>query len=205
MSDLTNPDSQAGRAAGALSRLAEALGPEASRKGLPPVERWNPAYCGEIDMRIAADGTWHYNGSPIGRAALVKLFSTILRKDPERYVLVTPVERVGIAVEDVPFLAVEMEVDGAGEDRRIAFRTNVDDIVEVDADHPLRFERDGTGGVRPYVRVRGGLWARLTRPLALDLISLGEERQVDGAQWFGIAVAGAFHPVAPATELDGAA
>jgi hypothetical protein len=205
MSDLTKPGFQPGRAAGALSRLAEALGPEASRKGPPPVERWNPDYCGEIDMRIAADGTWHYNGSPIGRAALVKLFSTILRKDPERYVLVTPVERVGIAVEDVPFIAVEMAVDGAGEDRRIAFRTNVDDLVEVDADHPLRFESDETGGVRPYVRVRGDLWARLTRPLALDLIGLGEERQVDGAEWFGVAAGGAFHPVAPAAQLDGGA
>ena len=101
----------------ALARLTEALGPEARRKGPPPVERWNPAYCGEIDMRIAADGTWHYMGSPINRPALVKLFSTVLRKDPERYVLVTPVERVGIVVEDAPFLAVEMAVEGEGEGR----------------------------------------------------------------------------------------
>jgi hypothetical protein len=190
---------------GALARLVDALGPAALRKGLPPVERWNPAYCGEIDMRIAADGTWHYNGSPIGRPALVRLFSTILRKDSERFVLVTPVERVGITVEDAPFLAVEMAVEGEGDGRQIAFRTNVDDVVEVDADHPLRFETDRTGGVKPYVRVRGDLWARVTRPLALDLVDMGEEREVDGQAVFGLAAGGAFFPVAPASDLDGEA
>ena len=114
-------------------------------------------------MRIAADGTWHYMGTPINRPALVKLFSTVLRKDPERHVLVTPVERVGIDVEDAPFLAVEMAVDGEGEGRQIAFRTNVDDLVQVGPEHPLRFEQDAKGGVKPYVRVRGELWARVTR------------------------------------------
>lgn len=186
---------------GALSRLVEALGPDASRKGPPPVERWNPAYCGEIDMRIAADGTWHYMGTPINRPALVRLFSTVLRKDPERYVLVTPVEGVGIAVEDVPFLAVEMAVEGEGDGRQIAFRTNVDDVVQVGADHPLRFERDAQDGVRPYVLVRGGLWARLTRALALDLVALGEERDEGGEAQFGVSVDGAFFPIAPVSAL----
>jgi uncharacterized protein len=187
--------------AGALARLVATLGEDGMRRGLPPVERWNPAYCGEIDMRIAADGTWHYNGSPIGRPALVRLFSTVLRKDPERYVLVTPVERVGIVVEDAPFLAVEMAVDGEGESRQVAFRTNVDDLVQVGPDHPLRFETDGTGGLKPYVLVRGDLWARLTRALALDLIALGEER----GHVFGIGIAGSFVPVAPAAALGGPA
>lgn len=187
----------------ALSRLVEALGPDASRKGPPPVERWNPAYCGEIDMRIAADGTWHYMGTPINRPGLVRLFSTVLRKDPERYVLVTPVERVGITVEDVPFLAVEMAVEGHGEDRQIAFRTNMDDLVQVDSGHPLRFERDAQDGVRPYVLVRGGLWARLTRALALDLLALGEERGEGGEAQFGVAVNGAFFPIAPVSALGG--
>jgi uncharacterized protein len=185
----------------ALSRLVEALGPEAARKGPPPVERWNPAYCGEIDMRIAVDGTWHYMGTPINRPALVRLFSTILRKDPERYVLVTPVERVGIAVEDVPFLAVEMAVDGEGENRQIAFRTNVDDLVQTSSEHPLRFESDPDGGVKPYVRVRGDLWARLTRALALDLVAMGETREVAGEAVFGIRTKDAFFPIAPASEL----
>lgn len=186
-----------------MARLAEALGPEASRKGPPPVERWNPDYCGEIDMRIAADGTWHYMGTPINRPALVKLFSTVLRKDPERYVLVTPVERVGIVVDDVPFVAVEMAVEGEGNERQIAFRTNVGDLVQVDEAHPLRFERDAAGGVKPYVKVRGELWARVTRALALDLIALAEEREVSGEAWFGIMVQGVFFPIAPASELEG--
>ena len=116
----------------------------------------------------------------------MQLFSTVLRKDPERYVLVTPVERVGIEVEDAPFLAVEMAVEGEGEGRQIAFRTNVDDLVQVGPEHPLRFEQDATGGVKPYVRVRGELWARVTRSLALDLIALGEEREIDGAATFGV-------------------
>jgi uncharacterized protein len=185
----------------ALARLTEALGSDSTRKGPPPVERWNPAYCGEIDMRIAADGTWHYMGSPINRPALVKLFSTVLRKDPERYVLVTPVERVGITVEDAPFMAVEMAVEGEGEGRQIAFRTNVDDLVQVGPDHPLRFEQDANGGIKPYVKVRGELWALVTRSLALDLVAMGEEKTVDEAATFGVAAGGAFFPIAPASEL----
>jgi hypothetical protein len=198
------PDKISEKPGGALGKLLHSLGAGPARKGIPPVERWNPAYCGEIDMRIARDGSWHYAGSPIGRPALVRLFSSILRKDPERYVLVTPVERVGITVEDVPFLAVEMAVEGEGRDRQIAFRTNVDDLVTVDAEHPLRFETDGAGGFRPYLRVRGDLWARVTRPLAYDLASLGEEREVDGNRLFGIASAGTFFAVAPLSALGGA-
>jgi len=165
------------------------------------VERWNPPYCGELDMRIAADGTWHYMGSPINRPALVRLFSTVLRKDPERYVLVTPVERVGIAVDDAPFLAVEMAVEGEGGGRQIAFRTNVDDLVQVGPDHPLRFEEDAHGGVKPYVKVRGELWALVTRTLALDLIALAEVQEVEGAATLGVKVQGTFFPIAPVPEL----
>jgi hypothetical protein len=174
---------------------------DAGRKGLPPVHLWNPAYCGEIDMRIAADGTWFYGGTPIGRPALVRLFSTILRKDPDRYVLVTPVERVGITVDDVPFLGVEMRVEGEGAGRQLAFRTNVEDWVTVDAAHPLRFEREATGGLRPHVLVRGDLWARIVRPVFYDLVELGEEREVDGTAMFGVASAGAFFAMAPAAEV----
>ena len=178
-----------------IGRLGAALGSIPSGKGPPPVERWNPPFCGDIDMRIAADGTWSYMGSPIARPALVRLFASVLRRDPDRYVLVTPVERVGIAVEDVPFLAVDMACDGDGEGRRMAFRTNVDDLVEMGSDHPLRFETDPDGGVKPYILVRGGLWARLTRAIALDLLDLVEERVVDGAAVFGVAAAGLFVPV----------
>jgi uncharacterized protein len=185
---------------GVLERLSAALADIPRGKGAPPVERWNPAYCGEIDMRIAADGTWFYNGTPIGRLPLVKLFASILRKDPERYVLVTPVERVGIVVDDAPFQAVEMAVEGEGPERQIAFRTNVDDLVKVGPDHPLRFERDPAGGIKPYVRVRGDLWARVTRAITYDLIELGEERQAGSERVFGVGAGGAFYPIAPASE-----
>jgi uncharacterized protein len=197
---MTDPNRQISGSA-ALSRLTEALGSDAARKGPPPVERWNPPYCGEIDMRIAADGSWHYMGTPINRPALVRLFSTVLRKDPERYVLVTPVERVGIVVEDAPFLAVEMAVEGEGAERQIAFRTNVNDLVQVDPSNPLRFDEDAHGGVKPYVKVRGGLWALVTRALALDLIAMAEEREVDGERLFGVGVGGAFFPIAPVADL----
>lgn len=202
---MTDPrdDQNGAPAGGALGRLLAGL--DQPRRGLPPVERWNPPYCGEIDMRIAADGSWHYNGSPIGRPALVKLFASILRKDPERFVLVTPVERVGIAVEDAPFLAVEMAVEGQGSSRQIALRTNLDDLVSVGEEHPLRFEKDETGGVKPYVRVRGDLWARLTRSLALDLIALAEERRENGQDLFGIAVGERFYAIASASEAAGLA
>jgi len=159
---------------------------------IPPVEQWNPPFCGDIDMRIAADGTWHYLKTPIGRPALVKLFASILRKDEERYVLVTPVERVGIVVDDVPFLAVEMTVDGTGRDRTLAFRTNVGDWTTAGRDHPLRFEPGASDGLKPYVHVRGGLWARVTRPLYYDLAALGETERIDGVDMFGIRSGGVF-------------
>ncbi|HEX8166258.1 MAG TPA: DUF1285 domain-containing protein [Beijerinckiaceae bacterium] len=198
---MTDDGTAAGTAKeSALDRLSTALGRVAGVKGPPPVERWNPPYCGEIDMRIAADGTWFYNGTPIGRLPLVRLFASILRKDPERHVLVTPVERVGITVEDAPFQAVEMAVEDDGGERRIAFRTNMDDVVEVGPDHPLRFERTTSDGIKPYVRVRGELWARITRALTYDLIALGEERDLEGGPMFGVTVGGNFYVVAPAAE-----
>jgi uncharacterized protein len=174
---------------------------EASRGGLPPVHLWNPAFCGDIDMRIAADGTWHYMGTPIGRPALVRLFSTILRKDEDRYVLVTPVERVGIRVDDAPFLAVEMLVGGTSEERSLSFRTNVDDWTTASPDHPIRFEKGAADGLKPYVHVRAGLWARLTRPLYYDLAALGETREIDGVPIFGVRSEGAFFPMARADEI----
>jgi hypothetical protein len=179
----------------ALAGLAEA----ATSRGLPPVHLWNPPFCGDIDMRIAADGTWYYLGSPIGRPALVKLFSSILRKDPERHVLVTPVERVGIVVDDAPFLAVEMRVEAG----RVGFRTQVDDLVWVDAEHPLRFEPGAAEGVKPYVRVRDELWALVKRPLFYDLVEIGVVEPVAGEDWFGVRSGGQFFPMRPAAEIAG--
>lgn len=201
---------QAGQAA--PERSAPAVGldaltgavKEAGKKGPPPVHLWNPPFCGDIDMRVARDGTWFYAGTPIGRPALVKLFASVLKREGERYFLVTPVEKVGITVEDAPFLAVEMGMQGEGEGRALRFRTNADDWTTCGPEHPLRFEREpGTEGVKPYVHVRAGLWAKLTRALFFDLVELGEERDVDGAPMFGIASGGAFFPVAPAQALDG--
>lgn len=190
-------------AAGGLDALSRAAN-EASEGGrkIPPVLSWNPAYCGEIDMRIAADGTWFYNGTPIGRPALVKLFASVLRKDPERHVLVTPVERVGIKVDDAPFLAVALERTEGERGPVLRFRTNVDDVVDVDADHPLRFEPGAADGVKPYVRVRHDLWALVKRALFYDLVDLGEVRDIGGESMFGVASAGAFFPIAPAAEVD---
>ena len=160
----------ADRMPGRPGDLAAAVG--AVGRGAAPVDTWHPPYCGDIDLRIAADGTWFYAGSPITRRPLVELFASILRRDPERFVLVTPVECVGITVEDAPFAAVAMTVQPAaeGEPARLSFVTNLGDAVEVGREHPLRFETHADGGVRPYVLVRGGLWARLTRSLAIDLL-----------------------------------
>jgi hypothetical protein len=207
MPTTTSPTNRRQNKADAVPSPGEALnGLEAvSRKGRgpAPVHLWNPPDCGDIDMRIAADGTWFYRGSPIGRLPLVRLFSSILRRDGERYVLVTPVERVGIAVDDAPFLAVEMQVEGEGSDRRLTFRTNVEDVVTVDDEHPLRFETGAAEGVKPYVRVRGDLWALVKRPLFYDLVELGTcESGPDGA-WFGVRSSGVFFPICPASEIEG--
>jgi hypothetical protein len=187
---------------GAMNRLLAALG-EGPRRGLPPVERWNPPFCGDLDMRIAADGTWFYLGTPIGRPKLVKLFSSVLKREGDAYFLVTPVEKVGITVEDAPLQAVEMAVDGEGEGRSIAFRTATDDLVTVGPEHGLRFERAADAGLKPYVHVRRGLWARLTRALTYDLLALGEVREVDGLAQFGIVAGGSFFAAVPASEIEG--
>jgi hypothetical protein len=177
------PNETAGFPPGLAALVAEA-GRQAKAR---PVERWNPPYCGEIDMRIAADGTWHYRGSPIAREALVRLFASILRREPDgRHVLVTPVERLGIAVEDVPFLAVAVVAEGEGPARLLTFRTNVGDIVAADDEHPLRFKTEAaTDGLKPYLRVRGGLEALATRALALELVDMAEENEGTMGLWSG--------------------
>ncbi|HEX2654142.1 MAG TPA: DUF1285 domain-containing protein [Xanthobacteraceae bacterium] len=184
---------------GGLDALAGAA--RSHGKGPPPVHLWNPPDCGDIDMRIAADGTWYYQKTPIGRPALVKLFASIIRREGERYVLVTPVEKCGIVVDDAPFLAVEMmrEPDAGG---TLMFRTNVDDWVPCGPGHALRFEPEtATGGLKPYLHVRRDLWAKVTRALFYDLVALGEERDIEGKRLFGVASAGAFFPMAPIKAL----
>ncbi len=164
-------------------------------KGPAPVEKWNPPYCGDIGMKIRSDGVWFYAGTPIGRMPLVKLFASVLRKDADgRHYLVTPVEKVDVAVEDAPFMAVEMEVKGSGRDQSLTFRTNVDDIVEAGPGHPIRFEmEEGSGGLKPYLLVRGRLEALVTRALYYDLVELAN---TDGpAGELGLWSAGAFFPM----------
>jgi uncharacterized protein len=182
----------------------EAANATPAGKGLPPVHLWNPPFCGDLDMRIAGDGTWYYIGTPIGRPALVRLFSTILKREDGKHFLVTPVEKVGIRVDDAPFLAVEMlEQNGEG-GRLLRFRTNVDDWVSCDAAHRLRFEASADGGLTPYLHVRAGLWAKVTRAVYYDLVDIGEERVVDGHPMFGIASGGEFFAMANAEQVRGA-
>ena len=190
-------------AAGGLDGLTTAAKDAAAgkAKGLPPVHLWNPAFCGDLDMRIASDGTWFYLGTPIGRPALVRLFSTILKVEDGKHFLVTPVEKVGITVDDAPFLAVEMLRDQDSRGPVLRFRTNVDDWVDCDAEHRLRFETADDGGLMPYLHVRADLWAKVTRALYYDLVDMGEERVVDGTAMFGIVSAGEFFAMADAEQM----
>lgn len=179
----------------------------AARKGPPPVDLWNPPYCGEIDMRIAADGTWFYQKTPIGRPALVKLFASVLKREGDRYFLVTPVEKCGITVDEAPFLAVELAVESAarpGVSRVLRFRTNVDDWVTCGSDNVLQFEPEpATGGLKPFLHVRRDLWAKVTRALFYDLVELGEERDIGGTRMFGVASGSEFFVMAPADSIAG--
>ncbi len=180
-----------------LRGLAQAQAEGVARRALPPIERWNPADCGEIDMRIARDGTWFYLGTPIGRPALVRLFSTILRREPDgRYVLVTPVEKVGIKVEDVPFIAVSVDVEGNGHDQKLKFLTNVGDEAVAGAEHQLRVTFREDGEPRPYVHVRGALEARIARPVFYELVAMAEEKiGADGRRELGVWSCGRYFPL----------
>jgi hypothetical protein len=201
MAGETKTGGRAGTAAGAgnggtQGPAFEALVKSAVAQGKPPVDSWNPPYCGDIGMSIRGDGVWFYQGSPIGRAALVKLFASVLRKDADgRTYLVTPAEKVDVTVADAPFLAVEMQVEGEGEGQTLVFRTNVDDIVRCGPEHPIHFcEEAASGGLKPYVRVRGRLEALVTRALYYDLVEMavvleghGETLGVwSGGHWFAL-------------------
>lgn len=182
----------------AESLAASARAAKSGGRDLPPVHEWNPPFCGDLDMRIARDGTWYYQGTPINRHGLVRLFSTILRKDGDRYFLVTPVEKVGITVDDAPFVAVDFERDGEGEGQNLRFETNVGDHVTAGPDHPIRVERDPeTGEPSPYVHVRAGLDALIDRKSFYRLVEIGDRR--DG--WFGLWSGGAFFAMIPEAEL----
>ncbi|NWB60323.1 MULTISPECIES: DUF1285 domain-containing protein [unclassified Pseudomonas] len=165
-------------------------------KGPAPVHLWNPAFCGDIDMRIARDGTWFYMGTPIGRKPMVKLFSTIIRRDGDDYFLITPVEKVGIKVDDAPFVAVTLEVEGQGESQVLRFTTNVDEQVEAGTEHPLRVVIDpDTQEPSPYLRVRTNLEALVHRNAFYQLVELAVTRPINGKNWLGVWSGGVFFPI----------
>lgn len=180
------PPDLTGLSLGEIARLA-------AEQRLPPVESWNPSHCGDSEMRIARDGTWFHQGSPIGRLAMVKLFSTILRREGDgSFVLVTPMEKLDIAVEDAPFVAVEVKSEGEGAGRRLAFRLNTGELVVAGPDHPLRFE-EKADGPHPYVLVRKGLEALVARPVYYELVNAALD---EGATPPGLWSDGQFFPVA---------
>ncbi|WP_370399304.1 DUF1285 domain-containing protein [Sulfitobacter sp. JB4-11] len=170
----------------------------AKGRGLPPLEKWNPPFCGDLDMQIKRDGTWFYEGTPIGRHELVKLFSTILWREGDKYFLVTPVEKVGITVEDAPFVAVDFDVVGSGQDQQLRFVTNLDDKALASPDHPIRVVRDpDTGEPSPYVLIRRNLEALIDRKSFYRLVDLGTHHE----GWFGVWSGGQFFRIIPSVEL----
>ena len=172
--------------------------------GLPPVDAWNPPFCGDLDMEIRRDGTWFYMGTPMGRKSLVRLFSSVLRKDEdgETY-LVTPVEKVRIRVVDAHFLAVEMQVSENDQGQVLTFRTNVGELTEIGKDNPLRFDIAGKDAeLKPYFHVRGRLDALVNRATMYDLVDLGEEVEIDGVAMFAVKSNGQTYPIMTMAELN---
>lgn len=170
----------------------------AKTRGLPPVHLWNPPFCGDLDMRIARDGTWFYQGTPIGRPGLVKLFSSILKREDGKFFLVTPVEKVGITVDDAPFVAQDFETEGDGPAQVLTFTTHVGDIAVAGPDHPIRVERDAeTGEPSPYVLIRADLEALIDRKSFYRLVDLGVHHE----DWFGVWSSGTFFGIIPSAEL----
>ncbi|MFT2092726.1 DUF1285 domain-containing protein [Paraglaciecola sp. 2405UD69-4] len=150
---------------------------KAQRSTLPPVEKWDPDFCGNIDMEIKHDASWQYMGSPVSRSALVKLFASVLKREGENYYLVTPVEKVGIKVEDVPFIITQWQ----HEDSKLVLTSNVGDVIKVGVDNPVELLADKTtGSILPYVLIRRNLWARLHQNVFYQLAELGEEQDLDG-------------------------
>lgn len=184
----------------AESLLASAQ--KAAGKGPPPLHLWNPPFCGDIDMRIARDGTWFYQGTPIGRPGLVKLFSSITKREGDAYFLVTPVEKVGIKVDDAPFVAIDFETTGTGHNQCVTFTTQVGDTAVAGPAHPLRVLRDATTGEpSPYILIRANLEALIDRKSFYRLIDLCQHERSDGASWFGLWSDNVFFPIIPSEEL----
>jgi len=194
--DLSDP--------GAADSLAKAVAQAAKgKRGPAPVHLWDPPYCGDLDIRIARNGQWWYLGTPIGRLELVRLFASVLKLEDGKYYLVTPVEKIGITVDDAPFLAVDFTVAGEGEAQVLTFETNVGDFTVAGPDNPIRVVRDPeTGEPSPYVHVRRGLEALIDRKSFYRLVDIGEHREVAGERWFGVASGGVFFAIIPSVEME---
>lgn len=196
MSKTTDPSAVTAEGLAASAQAAS------KGRGLPPVHLWNPPFCGDIDMRIAKDGTWFYMGTPIGRFELVKLFSSILKMEEGHYYLVTPVEKVGITVEDAPFVAVDFEQKTDADGASLTFETHVGDFVTADAEHPIFAHFNDAGEPAPYIHVRAGLNALIDRKSFYRLAEIGEYEEIDGTSWFGLTSRGSFFPIQLADELQ---
>ena len=173
----------------------------AAKKGPPPLHLWNPPFCGDLDIRIARDGTWFYLGTPIGRLGMVRLFSSILKKEDDRYYLVTPVEKVGIRVDDAPFVAVDFEAEGTGRDQVLTFVTQVEDRAVAGPEHPIRVARDASGAPAPYILIRSNLEALIDRKSFYRLVELGCHEDHGDERWFGVWSSGQFFPMIRSAEL----
>ncbi|MEM8791964.1 MAG: DUF1285 domain-containing protein [Pseudomonadota bacterium] len=188
---------------GAADNLAKAV-KQATKdgKGLPPVHLWDPPFCGDLDIRIARNGQWWYLGTPIGRLELVNLFASVLKLEDGKYFLVTPVEKIGITVDDAPFVAIDFRVEQNG-NQTLIFETNVGDEAAAGPENPIRVERDAeTGEPSPYVHVRRGLEALIDRKSFYRLVEIGENHEVEGERWFGVTSGGRFFPIIPSAEME---
>lgn len=174
---------------------------KAAKKGPPPVHLWNPPFCGDLDMEIKRDGTWFYLGTPIGREALVRLFASVLKLEDGKFFLVTPVEKVGIRVEDAPFIAVDCDISGKGAEQVLRFTTNVGDEVTAGPDHAIRVIRLEDDEPQPYLHVRRGLEAKIDRKTFYRLVDIARPAAHEGQDWLGLWSRGQFFPIIPMAEL----
>jgi hypothetical protein len=202
MAKVMSEQTPAKPSADGIVAAAQAVASNGKARGLPPVHLWNPPFTGDIDIKIARDGTWYHEGSPINRHKLLPLFSSILRKEGDAFFLVTPVEKVRITVEDAPFVAVDFEVIGQGQGQVLTFETHVGDFATASSDNPIRVAfAQGSDTPSPYVMVRAGLEALIDRKSFYRLVDLGDSHEVDGQSWFGVWAGGQFFPLIPEEEL----
>ncbi len=200
--DHNTDSSPTGAVVSSADTIAAGARKAAKGRGPAPVHLWNPPFCGDLDIRIARDGTWFYLGTPIGRMPLVKLFASVLKKEGGKHFLVTPVEKVGIMVDDAPFVAVDFTARGEGRAQSVTFRTNLDEEAEAGPDHSMRVTRDpDTGEPSPYVMIRSGMEALIDRKSFYRLVDLCCEEEIEGTAQFGLWSGGVFWPFVPAHEL----